>query len=167
MRSLVGLTLSVLVCLVMGCAPRFETLASGDYLCSAVLTTNGCDETLPSPTTFTTPLTGGGSYAITIELPSSQSRFAGEVILESAQFGVQGDPNRYLYTTDTTCRPETSLAEAVLVTTEVDVRLTSYGEDALEIVVAHRFPDYDGCTATPSMSAACEMIWEIDCARTP
>ena len=174
MRASLCLLLLVAFAASGGCAGRFNTLASGDYTCTATLSLNTCTEVLPTMTTFTSPLRGGGTDTMTLEVPSRQSRFRGEVVTADVQFGLQeANPNSYFVTSGTACRPDEVSADwglggmPSLVSTEIDAQLVTVGDDALEIRLTYRYPDFSECTLSISMSEACEMVWEIDCARAP
>lgn len=86
-------------------------------------------------------------------------------MLGTVQFGAQANPNTYFGTIGSPCRPGTG--DDALIDTVIDAQLVSVGDDALDVRISYRYPDHSDCTLSTITSEACDVIWEIDCARSP
>jgi hypothetical protein len=45
----------------------------------------------------------------------------------------------------------------------IDAELIAVDTDALDVRVTHRYPDFSMCTASPTTSGPCEIVWDIRC----
>jgi hypothetical protein len=151
-----------------GCASRFSSLHSGNYECTATLTSSTCAEVLPASSAYPTELVGGGSDIVSIDMPSEASRFHGDVSLQTFQFGAQSDTMAYGYSSNATCMPAVGTTPATDAPIVVLARITLMGTDALDVHITNDYPDYRACTApTPATSGPCQIVWDVHCAIAP
>jgi hypothetical protein len=146
---------ALILLLLAGCAPRFGSLSSGPYTCTATPATNTCNASLGADTE-PVELSGGGSDVISLTAPAYSAVSDTEFVWSTVQFGAQANPLSYYVDIRFPCGG--GEARAVL-----DAQIVELGDDALRTTVAYRFTNVADCSADGVPS--CELLFDVRCAR--